>query len=94
MKRFSVTPADAGLRVAPVEAIRGGDAAHNAAALLDVLRGAGGAYHDTVVLNAAAALVVGGRTTDLAEGASLARAALAGGAALAKLRALQHTQPA
>jgi anthranilate phosphoribosyltransferase len=94
VKRFSVTPADAGLRVAPVEAIRGGDAAHNAAALLDVLQGAGGAYHDTVVLNAAAALVVGGRTTDLAEGASLARAALAGGAALAKLRALQHTQPA
>jgi anthranilate phosphoribosyltransferase/anthranilate synthase/phosphoribosyltransferase len=94
VRRFSVSPAAAGLGEAPVAAILGGDAAHNAAALLALLQGAGGAYHDTVVLNAAAALVVGGRAADLAEGAGLAREALASGAALAKLRALQHTQPA
>ena len=55
-----MTPEDAGLTRAPVAAIKGGDAAFNAEALLGVLRGAAGAYRDTVLLNAAAALIVAG----------------------------------
>ena len=90
VRRFIVTPEQAGLPRAPVAAIRGGDAAANAAALLALLRGATGPYHDTVVLNAAAGLVVAGRAADLADGAGMARAALASGGALAKLAALQH----
>jgi anthranilate phosphoribosyltransferase len=50
----------AGLAHAPVEAIRGGDAVHNAAALKALLMGAPGAYRDAVLLNAAAALLVAG----------------------------------
>src|SRR5690606_39447636 len=42
-----------------VEAIQGGDSEHNAAALRRMLGGEKGAYRDTVILNAAAALVVG-----------------------------------
>jgi anthranilate phosphoribosyltransferase len=90
VRRFVVTPEQAGLRRAPVSDILGGAAAENAAALLALLRGTSGAYHDTVVLNAAAALVVADRAADLAEGAALARRALADGAALAKLEALQQ----
>jgi len=87
---FTVSPEDAGLSRAPIEAIAGGDAALNASALLALLEGARGAYRDTVVLNAAAALVVAGRAGDLREGASFADRTLASGAALAALERLRR----
>lgn len=55
-----VDPGVAGLPSAPVEAIRGGDATHNAAALKALLMGAPGPYRDAVLFNAAAALLVAG----------------------------------
>ncbi|MFT9331780.1 MAG: anthranilate phosphoribosyltransferase [Acetobacter persici] len=55
----------AGLPYAPVSAIQGGDAQHNAEALEALLRGAHGAYRDTVLLNAACALHVAGRRSIL-----------------------------
>ncbi len=58
LHHFTLTPEMAGLTPAPIAAIAGGDAAHNAAALEALLHGAGGAYRDTVLLNAAAALCV------------------------------------
>ncbi len=82
LRQFSVTPDQAGLPEAPIDAIRGGDAAHNAAALRALLQGAPGAYRDTVLLNAAAALIVAGRAGDLREGVGQARTALDRGAAL------------
>ena len=54
LRRFTINPEDAGLPRAPVEAIRGGDAALNAATLQALLQGATGPYRDTVLLNAAA----------------------------------------
>ncbi|MDX2232965.1 MAG: anthranilate phosphoribosyltransferase [Hyphomonadaceae bacterium] len=79
----SVGPAAAGLPVTAVDAIRGGSAADNAAALRDLLegRGANAAYEGFVLLNAAAALVVAGVTTTLADGVKRARASLRDGAA-------------
>jgi anthranilate phosphoribosyltransferase len=82
LRQFLVTPEEAGLGYAPIESIRGGDAAENAAALRALLEGAPGAYRDTVLLNAAAALIVAGRAGDLREGVSLAASALDRGAAL------------
>ena len=87
---FIVTPEDAGLPRAPIQAIAGGDAALNAASLTALLEGAPGAYRDTVVLNAAAALVVAGRATDVREGAGIAADTLASGAALAALQAMRR----
>jgi anthranilate phosphoribosyltransferase len=87
---FTVEPEQAGLRRAPIEAIRGGDATFNAKALLDLLQGAPGAYRDTVLLNAAAALIVAGRVADLREGVDLAERSLASGAALAALHTLRR----
>lgn len=86
---FTVTPEDAGLPRAPIEAIKGGDAAHNAAALLAMLEGAPGAYRDTVLLNAAAALIVAGRATNLRDGVVQAAGAIASGAALNALNTLR-----
>ena len=74
--QFTVAPEDAGLPRAPIKAIAGGDAALNAASLAALLEGAQGPYRDTVVLNAAAALVVAGRAGDLREGAGIARTRL------------------
>ncbi|WP_419729350.1 anthranilate phosphoribosyltransferase [Lichenicola sp.] len=64
--RFSVTPEELGLPRHPVAAIAGGDAVHNARALERLLAGEPGAYRDTVLLNAAAALQVSARGSILA----------------------------
>jgi anthranilate phosphoribosyltransferase len=71
-----VTPADAGLPTHPIAALRGDDPAYNASALRRLLMGERGAYRDAVLLNAAAALVVAGRATDLRDGAGQAAEAL------------------
>ena len=55
-----IAPGDAGLPESPLAAIRGGDPAHNAAALRALLLGEPGAYRDAVLFNAAGALVVAG----------------------------------
>ncbi len=82
VRHFTVTPDQAGLPRADVEAIRGGDAVQNARATLALLQGERSAYRDTVLLNAAAALIVAGRAGDLREGAALAARSIDGGAAL------------
>jgi anthranilate phosphoribosyltransferase len=85
---FTIHPSDAGLGVRPIEEIKGGDAAHNAEALRAVLSGASNAYRDTVVLNAAAALVVAGKAKTLAEGAAMAAASIDRGHARERLERL------
>jgi anthranilate phosphoribosyltransferase len=72
IRSFEIAPEDVGLPRAKPEALRGGDAEHNAKALLDVLKGKAGPFHDVAILNAAAALVVAGKAKDLQEGATLA----------------------
>ncbi|HVR89612.1 MAG TPA: anthranilate phosphoribosyltransferase [Novosphingobium sp.] len=59
-----VSPDSAGLLPRPIEALRGGDAAYNAATLRRLLRGETGAYRDAVLLNSAAALIVAGEVDD------------------------------
>jgi len=83
--RFEVTPEEAGLPRSPIEALRGGDAAYNAAALRRLLEGETGAYRDIVLLNSGAALLVAGQAASLAEGVARAAAALDSGQARACL---------
>ncbi len=85
LSTFEIEPGDVGLPSAPLDAIKGGDAAHNAAALRQVLYGASGPYRDTVLLNAAAALMIAGKAHDLREGISLAAASIDEGRAHACL---------
>lgn len=68
IQSYQIEPEMAGLSYAPVSAIKGGDARHNAQALEALLRGAHSAYRDTVLLNAAFALHVAGRQTVLHNG--------------------------
>ncbi|HZV85148.1 MAG TPA: anthranilate phosphoribosyltransferase [Brevundimonas sp.] len=88
VRSFTVSPEDAGLPRADIAALRGGDAEENAAALRALLDGARGAYRDVVLLNAAAALVVGDRAADLAQGAELAAAVIDDGRAAKALAEL------
>ncbi len=90
LSSFTLAPEDAGLARAPISAIQGGNHAENAAALLALLDGHTGAYRDTVLLNAAAALIVAGRAEALQDGMTLAAASLDEGRAMAALEALRR----
>jgi len=81
VRRFTVTPEDAGLPRASLDALRGGDAEENADALRALLDGTKGPYRDIVLLNASAALVVADRAADLAEGTVMAAAVIDDGRA-------------
>ncbi|WP_370032031.1 anthranilate phosphoribosyltransferase [Qipengyuania mesophila] len=76
-----VVAVQANLPHSPVEAIRGDDPQHNARALEALLMGAPGPYRDAVLFNAAATLIVAGRTGDWTEGAEIAAEALDSGKA-------------
>ncbi|HMI20122.1 MAG TPA: anthranilate phosphoribosyltransferase [Sphingomonas sp.] len=80
-----VVPEDAGLARHGLDAIRGGDAVYNAAALRALLQGETGAYRDAVLLNAGAALVVAGEAATLREGVEEAAEAIDKGLANALL---------
>ncbi len=88
IETFTVEPEDVGLARAGVEAIRGGDAAANAAALRAVLGGARNAYRDIVLLNVAGTLVMADQAADLRNGLALAAAAIDEGRPLAALERL------
>ena len=85
---FTMTRIDAhaaGLPSAPIEAIRGDDAKHNAAALKALLMGTPGPYRDAVLFNAAGALLVAGRGAGWRDRVALAAEALDSGRAKALL---------
>ncbi|MEH6700223.1 anthranilate phosphoribosyltransferase [Parasphingorhabdus sp.] len=80
-----ITPEDAGLPRHAAEAIKGGDAQYNAAALRALLLGEKSAYRDAVLLNSAAALMVAGEVDSWEEGVEEAAEALDKGLAKAML---------
>jgi len=85
---FEVSPENAGLPTAQSEDLKGGDGEHNAKALRAVMDGDAGPYRDVTIYNAAGALIVAGKATDLKDGASQAAAAIDDGRAKAALDAM------
>lgn len=86
VEHLRLAPADFGLAAAPREALRGGDVAHNAAALRAVLAGtAPEAHHAAVVMNTGALLWVAGRVGGPLAGAQVADTAIRSGVAAAVL---------
>lgn len=86
IREFEVCPADAGLQVSALKTLLGGDAIENAAAITALLEGESSSYRDIVILNSAAALIVGGLATSLQEGAEKAAAAIDSGKAKSLLK--------
>ncbi len=85
---FTLDASEAGLPAAPQAAIKGGDAAHNAAALRAMLAGEKGPYRDTILFNTAAALIAANKTNSLHEGVAQAASAIDSGRAKHILAAL------
>ncbi len=88
VKRFTVMPEDFGVERAPLESIRGGTAAENAALIRRILEGEAGPARDIVVVNAAAALVAAGMADNFREAAGLGSFVISSGAANEKLASL------
>jgi anthranilate phosphoribosyltransferase len=88
VRRLVVTPEEFGVARSPLESIRGGTAAENAALIRRLLGGESGAARDIVVVNAAAALVAAGVAGNFREAAQLAGLVISSGAAAEKLESL------
>ena len=81
----TIHPEDAGLPEHPFKDILGGTPDENAAAFSALLDGAEGAYRDAVLLNAAAALLVVGKASDLKDGVAQAAESIDSGKAKSKV---------
>lgn len=88
VREIEIAPEEVGVKRAAIADLKGGDAAHNAAAIRDVLAGEKNAFRDIVVLNSAAALMVAGKVSDLKQGAALATQSIDSGKAAAALATL------
>jgi anthranilate phosphoribosyltransferase len=89
-RNYEIHPEQFGLRTAPVDAVRGGDAAENAAIIRAILGGPQNDPHadarrDIVALNTGAALIAAGAAQDMRAGVERALEILRSGAALAAL---------
>jgi len=89
IRNYVIKPEDVGFARAPLETIKGGLKEENARTLKAVLDGSElGPKRNIAVLNAAAAVVAGGRAGNLKEAVLLAEKSIDSGAASKKLEAL------
>lgn len=94
VRHFNITPEAVGLPRAALADLIGGEPAHNAAAITALLAGKRSPYRDVVLLNAAAAFLVGELAETLREGVERAAHAIDSGAAARSLAALvEATNP-
>jgi anthranilate phosphoribosyltransferase len=94
VRTYDVDPAALGLAPATREDLAGADAPPNADVVHEVLAGETGPKRDIVLLNAAAALVVGGRVENLADGITLAAEVVDDGRAAKALVGFVHASVA
>ena len=84
-------PAEFGLKQAQIDAVAGGTPEENAEITRKVLAGDPGPPRDLTILNAASAIVLGGRADGMAEGLDSARDSIDSGAAADRLERLIET---
>ena len=89
LRAYEITPEDLGVEPADLPGLAGGDPERNAEIIEAVLAGEPGPARSGVVVNAAAALWVGGAADDLRSAARLAEASLDEGRAAAALDRLK-----
>ena len=88
IREYTIHPVEFGIPLSSVDDLRGGDAAENARMFREVLSGEPGATRDAVLLNAGAAIYLGGLARSIAGGISCAEESVDSGMALQKLEAL------
>lgn len=87
---YYIRPEDLGLCRYELKDIKGGDAKVNAEITLNILRGKDGPQRLIVIVNAAAALIVGGVAKDMRDGIKIAAETIDSGTALKKLEDLRE----
>lgn len=93
IKTYLITPSQAGLPIAKLSDLKGGEPEENAVAIRQLLDGASGPYRDIVLINSAAALIIAGLVEDLPAGVDLAAQSLdsgKAGEALTQLAKISH----
>jgi anthranilate phosphoribosyltransferase len=85
IREYEIHPEDFGLQMIASRNLKVSNAAESKVRVLEALRGEPGPAHDIVALNAGTALYAAGVADSIEEGLKKARAAIASGAALAKL---------
>jgi anthranilate phosphoribosyltransferase len=88
VESYEVQPAGLGLETAKATDLTGGEPAENASITRAVLNGEKGPKRDIVLLNAAFAIMAGGKADNPKDGIALAAESIDSGAALAKLEGL------
>jgi anthranilate phosphoribosyltransferase len=88
VESYEVQPAGLGLKTAKAEELIGGEPAENSAITRAILGGEKGPKRDIVLLNAAFAIMAGGKADNPKDGIALAAESIDSGAALQKLEAL------
>ena len=88
LETFRLTAFDFGMPERAVVQLAGGDAPTNAGILRAILGGEAGPGRETVLMNAAAALVVAGAAASFKDGVGMAAASIDGGAAARALETL------
>ncbi|CCQ91709.1 Anthranilate phosphoribosyltransferase [Nitrospina gracilis 3/211] len=88
VKAYVFKPQEVGLTLCNAKDLQGGEVEDNAELVRGILAGAPGPKRDIVLLNAAAAIVAGGKATDLKAGIDIARRSIDSGAAKQKLEDL------
>ena len=89
-RRYTLKPEDFGFPRCKKEDIQGGTPEENAADTLSILKGAQGPKTDIVLLNAGAAIYIGGQADSIADGIEKARQLIASGAALNQVEAFKR----
>ena len=88
VRTYTVEPEDFGFNLAKPEDIKGYDREGNATLMIKLLKGEDGPRRDVVLMNSAAAMIVGGKVSDFKEGVEVAKEAIDSGKAYEKLQAL------
>jgi len=81
IREFEITPEEVGLTRVPLDDIKGGTPEENADAMLKLFDGAEGPYRDVTLLNAGAAILIGGKCDSLQDGIKLAATSIDSGKA-------------
>lgn len=94
-RAYEVTPEIMGVASAPLHELAGGDRLQNAEIVRSLFRGTDGPKRDALLVNAAAAIYLGGLASDLTDGVKIAAQVIDGGAAMVILdRYIEFTQAA
>jgi anthranilate phosphoribosyltransferase len=88
MNTYAIEPGELGVEPAPLDTIKGGDAAQNAAVITSLLQDGTGPARDVVCMNAGAALYVANRSETLEGGVAMALDSIESGRAAEALASL------